>query len=406
MQKFSIPKSQWLLFTSLYTTQFVGLGFMMVALIGILRSRGAELADLSIVYLINVPWILKFLWAPFIDRFGYKKWGHYRSWLLILQLFMVMILLFISQLSLDNDLNLIVVLGIVFATFSSSQDVAVDALASTEFNHHQRGMVNGIQLAGDLLGNMIGGGLVLILYPYIGWQGAFYLMAAVTSISWFQLLFFREEHLICAEKALPVAQTFKRLLVFWRGKSLWFLLVFSGTIGFSMIYAILTPMMLDAGKTLAEVGIAINIFGMGIGIFAGLLGGLVIQRLGRKLALQRFYLLQIVCFTAILPLAFVMNNITLYFALLIYSIIYPLVVSIMTTLMMDYAAQNNTPGTDYTIQYTLSLFASMLMGGLAMQIAQHFGYLGVMIVAISTAFFALILALIYAKNYLNTFSLG
>lgn len=398
MQKSSIPKSQLLLFISLYTTQSVGLGFMMVALIGILRSRGADLADLSVVYLISIPWVLKFLWAPLVDRFGYKKWGHYRSWLLILQLLMVATLTSLSQLSLDNDLNLIILLGIVFTTFSASQDIAVDALASTEFNHAQRGMGNGIQLAGELAGKVIGGGLTMMLYPSIGWQGVFYLMAAVTSMSWFQLLFFQEKGRLSTKEFLSVLQTFKRLLFFWHGKILWFFLVFSATVGFSMVYSILTPMMLDAGKTLEQVGFAINIFGMGIGALAGLLGGWAIQRLGRKMALKGFYLLQIVCFIAIVPLAFVINDFFLYFALLIYSIAYPLVVSIMTTLMMDYAAQNNTPGTDYTIQYTLLLFSSMLMGGLAMHIAKHFSYLSVILAATGVAVIALILALIYAKR--------
>lgn len=394
----SVPKHQWMLFASLYTTQYVGVGFMLIALVGILRGRGAQLEDLSIIYLIGIPWVFKFAWAPLIDRFSYKKWGHYRSWLLILQLLMVCFLLLLSQLSLDNQFRLIVIIGTLFVTLSATQDIAVDALASREFKQQQRGFVNGIQLAGNLLGNVIGGGLVLMLYAHIGWQGAFYLMAGVTAISWLQLLFFQEKNLIPPDKMLSTRQTFKRLLGFWRNKRLWFLLVFISAIGFSMIYAILAPMMLDAGKTLAEAGLAVNIFGTGVGVLAGLFAGRLIQWLGRKRALQGFYIFQIICFIGILPVALVLNNLTLYLALLIYFIIYPLVTSIMATLMMDYAAQEQTPGTDYSIQYALSFFASLLMGSISMQIAQHFGYLGVIITAIAVAILALILALIYARK--------
>lgn len=394
----TLSKSQWALFLSLYTTQYVGVGFMLVALVGILRQRGAELADLSIVYVIGIPWILKFAWAPLIDRFGYKKWGHYRGWLLILQLLMVVLLLTLSQLSLDNQFTLIAIIGTVLVTLSATQDIAVDALASRECNDQQRGLVNGIQLAGGLLGNVIGGGLVLMLYPHIGWEGAFFLMAGVTAISWIQLLFFRETNLIPVEKALSVTQTFKHLFGFWKGKGLWFALVFISSMGFSMVYAILTPMMLDAGKTLSDVGLALNVFGTGIGALVGLFAGFLIQRMGRKRALQGFYLFQIICFIAILPVAFVMNNVTLYFALLMYFIIYPLIAAVMSTLMMDYSAQNVTPGTDYTVQYTLSFFSGMLMAGISMYIAQYFGYVGVIVMAIGIALIALALALMYVKK--------
>lgn len=392
------PKHQWALFTSLYTTQYVGVGFMLVALVGILRQRGMELADLSIVYVIGLPWVLKFIWAPLVDFFGYKKWGHYRSWLLVLQFLMVISLLALSRLSLDNQLNLIIIAGTLFVTLSATQDIAVDALASREFDSQQRGFVNGIQSAGGLLGNLIGGGLVLIFYSHIGWQGAFYLMAAVTSVSWFQLLFFRENNLNPIEKKQSVAQTFKHLFTFWRGKGLWFLLIFISVSGFSMIYGILTPMMLDAGKTLSDVGLALNVFGSSIGVLSGIMAGQLIQKIGRKHALKGFHFLQVICFITILPVAFVTNNMTLYFALFVYFIIYPLIAAIMSTLMMDYAAQNTTPGTDYTVQYTLLFFAGMLMAGIGMQIGQYYEYLGVIVTAIVTSLIALMLALIYAKK--------
>lgn len=258
--KQTLSKSQWALFISLYTTQYIGIGFMLVSLVGILRQRGTSLEDLSILYLVGLPWILKFAWAPLVDRFGFKKWGHYRSWLLILQLLMTLLLLLLSQLSLDDQLNQIAIIGMLFAVCSATQDIAVDALASREFDKPQRGLINGIQLAGGLFGNVIGGGLVLILYPHIGWQGAFFLMAVITSISWFQLLFFREQHLVPIEKALSVGQTFRHLVSFWRGKGLWFLLVFTSGLGIPMIYAILTPMMMDAGKSLSDVGLILNVF--------------------------------------------------------------------------------------------------------------------------------------------------
>lgn len=391
-------KNQWPLFISLYTTQSIGLGFMMVALVGILRNRGTELTDLSFIYVLGIPWILKFLWAPIVDRFGVKQLGHYRSWILILQALMVLCLLIISQLSLDNQLPLIVAVGMLFVTCSATQDIAVDALASLEFDHQQRGVVNGIQMAGGMLGNMIGGGLILILYPYMGWQGVFYLMALVTSISWLQLLFFREKARHDTKRTLSVGQTFKHFVSFWRGKGLWLVFLPMSTISCSFVYAILTPMLVDAGKTLSEIGLMVNLFGMGIGVAMGLLSGWLIQRLGRKKALLYFHSAQIIGFVAMLPVAYMNSNTILYLTCALYFINYALVRSISMTFMMDYAAHSDVPATDYAQQFTVSIFSAMLMGAVGLQIAHHVGYLGVIISAIGLAVFALLLAFIYAKQ--------
>lgn len=391
-------KSNWLLFLSLYTTQYVGMGFMMVALIGILRQKGVDLADLSIVYVIGVPWIFKFAWAPLVDRFHLGRKGHYRSWLLVLQLLMVLLLLCLSCLSLDNQFDWIIVVGFVFVVCSATQDIATDALASREFERHERGILNGIQLSGGLLGNVIGGGGVLILYPYIGWKGAFYLMAAVTFVSWVQLLFFLESDKAPIEKQLSVKQTVQHFFSFWKGKLLWFWVLFTGVMGFSLIYGILAPMMMDGGKSLPEVGMALNVFGMLVGVLSGLLAGGIIQRVGRKRALRWFATFQVIGFIAMLPVAFVMNHFTLYFSLTMYFMIYPSVSAIMYTLMMDYAAQNTMPGTDYALQFTVITAVGMPMASLSLQIAHHFGYAGVIMAAVLIALVALLLAVIYAKK--------
>ena len=62
-------RSTWSLLFSLYATQYVGISFLLVALVAILRSQGMPLEKLSIVYSLGIFWVFKFLWAPLIDRF-------------------------------------------------------------------------------------------------------------------------------------------------------------------------------------------------------------------------------------------------------------------------------------------------------------------------------------------------
>src|SRR5690606_27612309 len=69
----------------LYVTQYVGVGFITIGLVAILRDGGTPLETLGALTLIGLVWPLKVLWAPLLDRYGSRTRGHYRSWLLVLQ---------------------------------------------------------------------------------------------------------------------------------------------------------------------------------------------------------------------------------------------------------------------------------------------------------------------------------
>src|SRR5690606_8655201 len=77
----------------LYVTQYLGVGFITIGLIAILRDGGTSLETLGALTLIGLIWPLKVLWAPVLDRFGSDTRGHYRSWLLVLQSGLVLTLL-------------------------------------------------------------------------------------------------------------------------------------------------------------------------------------------------------------------------------------------------------------------------------------------------------------------------
>ena len=82
-----------LLFT-LYWAQGLPVGFMTHALPVILRSEGVSLTHIGGFGLLMLPWGIKVLWAPLVDRFGISRIGHYRSWILPTQLITIILLIF------------------------------------------------------------------------------------------------------------------------------------------------------------------------------------------------------------------------------------------------------------------------------------------------------------------------
>lgn len=71
---------KYLLLLTLDISQFLALGFIITAAPAILRDNGSEVEDIGWIFLSGLLWALKFLWAPLVDRYAWKRLGHYRGW--------------------------------------------------------------------------------------------------------------------------------------------------------------------------------------------------------------------------------------------------------------------------------------------------------------------------------------
>src|SRR5688572_12242790 len=92
------------LLAALYGSQFIPLAFFLFGLPAILRAQGTPLEQLGLLQLIALVWVVKFAWAPLVDRFGSRRLGHYRGWLLTTQTLIVLGVLALSPLRVAEDL--------------------------------------------------------------------------------------------------------------------------------------------------------------------------------------------------------------------------------------------------------------------------------------------------------------
>ncbi len=204
------PLKLWALFASVYITQYIGVAFILASTVAIMREMGMALDKIAMINIIALPLLLKIFYAPFIDNIqvGIFKWkikGAYRSWLLTAQCLMVLLLVVIGQLDLLANFPLALGLMLLYGFAVSVQDVAIDGLACKVFDDKQRHYANSIQFSGNLLGNIIGGGMILMAYDWLGWQGCLLLLAGLTSLSWGQLLFFNENDNLTTPSNSPLA---------------------------------------------------------------------------------------------------------------------------------------------------------------------------------------------------------
>lgn len=363
----------WYLISGLYLSQYIIIGFITVAVIAILREQGASLAQLSIINAIMLPMALKFLWAPAVDRFYLGNRGHYRNWLLSSQVLMLISLIVVSQIDPITQLSALFLLLLLLMFAVATQDLAVDGLACLIIPKAQRHRVNAIQLISGMVGNLLGGGLVLLFYNTLQWQLSVLILVIVTFVVVLLLYFFKEpEHKLLQQK---IKLPWRRLWQFWQGQSRWLILLTVYPFGISLGFALITPLLVDSGWQMQSIGTAMKIYGSIIGLLSALLSAWIIRLLGKKNTVMFFSVFQGLGLLFLLPVCWGnTEQLWGYAAITVYFFSFSPLITALYTIGMDKAAKHNSPATDTTIQNTIFLLFAFLGATVTMNLAEIVGY--------------------------------
>ena len=179
-----------------------------------MRQEGMSLQIIGSLPLLAIPVMLKFLWSPLIDRYGFTRWGHYRFWIICLQLLVIFTVIGLGFFGINQNF-IVLLLGLLsLSLLSSSQDIATDALAVGLLEPQERGLGNAIQTSGNYMGAVIGGGGMLILLSRWGWQATLLTMASIMLVALVPI-FLHQERIKKPSKAYttkPALKKFNRFL--------------------------------------------------------------------------------------------------------------------------------------------------------------------------------------------------
>ena len=70
---------------ALYFSEGLPFGFQAIALPLLLRERGVSLEAIGLAGLLSAPWLAKAFWAPLVDRYGSRRFGRRKSWIVPMQ---------------------------------------------------------------------------------------------------------------------------------------------------------------------------------------------------------------------------------------------------------------------------------------------------------------------------------
>jgi len=372
--------NKWFALTGLYLVQGLPHGFFGQAMPVLLREQGLDLTLIGMLSIVSLPWALKFIWAPLLDRFTLKAGEYRRSWILAMNYSAVIVLLILSSLPLStwvqSGIFFPLALLLLLNTFIATQDIATDAMAVENIQPAKRGLANGIQVAGYRTGMILAGGVLISLYGVIGWQWALWLLAGIMVAGTVPLWFCR--HQVEHQPLWPLWLGFFRL----KDAGLWLLLLLVYKFGDALGTPMIRPMLSDVGISLQQLGLLLGTVGFMAGLIGALAGGWLVTVMGRQATLWGFLLLEALALLSYVGIVSAGQAVKpqpdwlhIYMAVIVEHLAGGMGTAALFTVMMD-RCRRHCEAADYALQSCLIIISGMIAGALSGFSAKALGYDG------------------------------
>ena len=177
-----------------------------------LTEEGVSRTNIGLFALVTMPYALKFLWAPLIDRMRLpvmtRLFGRRRGWALTAQAALIAALLGLGTTDPGQDLWWTALCAVLVAFCSASQDIVVDAYRVEVLDEHRQAAGAAVLVLGYRFGLMAAGAGALFIAEAYGWRTAYEAMAALVLVGMATIL-------LCREPKEPPPSAREKLIAEW-----------------------------------------------------------------------------------------------------------------------------------------------------------------------------------------------
>ena len=278
-----------------------------------MKEEGVDLTVIGMMSLVGLPYTLKFLWAPVLDRFTLPFLGRRRGWLLIAQ---VTLIFSISGLGFSDPVKnpwMMAFAAFLVTFFSASQDTVVDAYRREDLPDEELGLGSSLYVNGYRVGMLLASGGGLIMADHMPFFMVYQIMALCMLPGVVTTLLAPEPEIHVGTPKTMREAVFDPLIdYFSRRDALWILaFILFYKIGDTMASAMTIPFYLDIGFSKTQIGMVVKLFGFWAIVAGTLIGGVIMLRLGINRSLWAFGFFQAVSTAGFAVLAFFGNSLPL-----------------------------------------------------------------------------------------------
>ncbi|MDC4205571.1 MAG: MFS transporter [Candidatus Manganitrophus sp.] len=260
-----------------------------------MKDAGVDLATIGAITLVGLPYTVKYLWAPLMDRYTLPFLGRRRGWLVVTQLSLMAAIAFMGSLNPVSQPWLLAVTAVLVSFLSASQDIVVDAYRADVLREEELGAGAAVSVLGYRLGMLSSGAMALILADHLPWATVYRIMAGLMLVGVAAALWGTEPKSGGSPRSLAEAVALPFKAFFSRDAALVLLLfIILYKLPDAVAGAMTTPFLLDVGFSKTEIGAVNKGFGLVATIFGAVAAGGLIARLGIYRSLWAFGILQAV----------------------------------------------------------------------------------------------------------------
>ena len=276
---------------------FSGYGFasglpyvlIFITLTAWLRDAGIDLSLIGFISWIMLTYSLKFLWAPLVDKSPtklFKKFGHRRSWIITMQLQIIVSLIVLSFINPVTDLIIFALFAFIIALAGSIQDIAIDAFRIESAKLSDQGNLAAGYQFGYRLAILVGSSFALIYAENFSWSSTYQLMAIILGINIFLSIYISVEKpnpdlvkLKYQDSLIePVKDFFNRFGI--KIASILLFIIATYRLTDIVMGPMANPFYIDMGYSLSEIGYVVKVVALIATIIGVFVGGIFIKRLG------------------------------------------------------------------------------------------------------------------------------
>lgn len=280
----------------------------------LLKDYGIAYASIGAISLVKIPYSLKWLWSPVVDNVKIPllyKIGRRRSWAIITQILLGLSIFLMSTVNPQQNLSLLAVFAFITSFLSATQDIILDAYRVESFNTEPEKLSSGVAVfvLGYRLGLIFSGAGAVYLASKLSWSTVYIIMSFGIIIGMIAVVFSKEaikyEYKTLSLNIKNIKTFFNNSLInpfvnFIKNEKWFWILAFIFTYRLSDSYfgPMSNPFYDDLGFTKEEIAFVTKIYSIIMTIIGGLLGGVIVLKLGMRKSLLIFGFTQ--CITTML----------------------------------------------------------------------------------------------------------
>jgi MFS transporter, PAT family, beta-lactamase induction signal transducer AmpG len=144
-----------------------------------LKDAGATNTTIGVMSYVALPYLLKVLWAPLIDRYPLPLLGRRRGWMFVMQIALALTIGLFALQDPRSALAPVAACALAIVFFSATQDIAFDAWRTDVSLPSERGLAAAATNLGYRTAAWVASAFALIVADHFGWRPAFLILAGV-----------------------------------------------------------------------------------------------------------------------------------------------------------------------------------------------------------------------------------